>query len=90
MIFDNVVEPEVAGEVKIGAEINETYVGMDIQSRATYHLLGFVDENLGSYPAWWAATVATFCPSRLGELPRFLSSKPSDRPPRSVEVCPDT
>ena len=37
---------------------------------------GFEDEDLGSSPGWWAATVATYCPSRPGELPKFLSTKP--------------
>ena len=32
----------------------------------------------GVPPGWWAATVATYCPSRPGELPKFLSSKPSE------------
>ena len=27
---------------------------------------------------WWAATVATYCPSKPGELPKFSSSKPHD------------
>ena len=26
---------------------------------------GFVDLDLGSSPGWWAATVATYCPSRM-------------------------
>ena len=29
---------------------------------------GFVDLDLGSSPGWWAATVATYCPSRMVEL----------------------
>ena len=35
---------------------------------------GFVDFDLGSSPGWWAATIATYCPSRPGELelPKFL------------------
>ena len=36
----------------------------------------FVDLDLGSSTGWWAATVATYCPSRPGELPRFLFTKP--------------
>ena len=42
------------------------------------HSLGFEDEELGSSPSWWAATVATYCPSRPGELPKSLSSKPCE------------
>ena len=49
-----------------------------IQSGAAYHSLGFEDENLGSSPGWWAATVATYCPSRSVELPKFLSLKPCE------------
>ena len=49
-----------------------------LQSGAAYHSLGFEDENLGSSPGWWAATVATYCPSRPGELPKLLSSKPCE------------
>ena len=49
-----------------------------LQSGASDHSLGFEDEDLGSSPGWWAATVATYSPSRLGELPKFLSSKPCE------------
>ena len=45
---------------------------------ASRHSLGFEDEYLGSSPGWWAATVATYCPSRSGELSKFLSSKPCE------------
>ena len=37
--------------------------------------LGWIDLDLGSSPGWWAGTVATYCPSRPGELPKCLSSK---------------
>ena len=40
---------------------------------------GFEDEDLGSSPDWWTATVATYCPSRLGELPKSSASKPCNR-----------
>ena len=34
-------------------------------------ILGWVDLDLGSFPAWWAAvTVATYCPSRVVEHPK--------------------
>ena len=29
--------------------------------------LGCIDLDLGSYPGWWAATVATYRPSRVVE-----------------------
>ena len=36
----------------------------------------FVDLDLGSSPGWWAATVATYCPSRMVELPKSKSTQP--------------
>ena len=40
-----------------------------LQYRAFHFLvdLGWVDLDLGSSPGWWAATVATYCPSRVVE-----------------------
>ena len=32
-----------------------------IQSGASGEQLGWVDLDLGSYPGWWAASVATYC-----------------------------
>ena len=49
-----------------------------LQSGAACHSQGFEDKHLGSSPGWWATTVATYCPSRLGELPKFVSSKPCE------------
>ena len=50
-----------------------------LQSGTAYRSLGFEDENLGSSPGWWVAIVTTYYPSRLGELPKFLSSKLCER-----------
>ena len=50
-----------------------------IQSEAARHLQGFEDKNMGSSPGLRAATVATYCPSRPGELPTFLLTKPHAR-----------
>ena len=64
-----------------------TEVGMptDLQRGAAYHSLGFEDKNLGSSPGWWAATVATYCPSRPGNYPNsYLQNLGIDRPPRYV------
>ena len=36
--------------------------------------LGWVDLDLGSSSGWWAATVATYCPSRMVEHPKFKST----------------
>ena len=52
--------------------------GVTLSGCPSSHSLGFEDEDLGSSPVWWAATVATYCPSRLGELCKFLSSKPCE------------
>ena len=38
--------------------------------------LGWVDLDLGSPPGWWATTVATYCPSRMVENPKSMSTKP--------------
>ena len=48
---------------------------LSIQSGASYHSLGFEDEDLGSSPGWWAATVAIYCPSRPGETLQILIFK---------------
>ena len=37
--------------------------------------LGWVDLDLGSSPGWWAATVATYCPGRVVEHPKSLSTQ---------------
>ena len=50
-----------------------------VQSGAAGHSLGFEDEDLESSPGWWAATVATYSPSRLGELPKFQGCDISSR-----------
>ena len=31
--------------------------------------------NLGSSPGWWAATAASYCPSRSGELPKLIATE---------------
>ena len=41
--------------------------------------LAWVDLDLGSSPGWWAATVATYCPSRVVKHPKSKSTKPSLR-----------
>ena len=38
--------------------------------------LGWVDLDLRSSPGWWAATVATYCPSRMVEHPKSKSTQP--------------
>ena len=38
--------------------------------------LGWVNLDLGSSPGWWAATVATYCPSRMVEHPKSKSTQP--------------
>ena len=48
------------------------------KSGASNRSLGFEDEDLGSSPCWWAATLATYCPSKVVEHPS-KSTKPSLR-----------
>ena len=48
---------------------------LSIQSGAAYHSLGFEDQNLGSSPSCWAATVATYCPSKPGGTTQILIFK---------------
>ena len=36
----------------------------------------FADLDLGSSLGWWAATVATYCPSRMVEHPKSKSTQP--------------
>ena len=38
--------------------------------------LGWVDLDMGSSPGWWAAIVATYCPSRVGEHAKSKSTQP--------------
>ena len=38
--------------------------------------IGWDDLHLGSSPGWWAATVATYCPSRMVEPPKSKSTQP--------------
>ena len=38
--------------------------------------LGWVDLDLGSSHGWWAATLATYCPSRMVEHPKSKSAQP--------------
>ena len=38
--------------------------------------LGWVDLDLVSSPSWWAATAATYCPSRMVEHPKSKSTQP--------------
>ena len=37
---------------------------------------GWVDLDLVSSPGWWAATVATYCPSRMVEHPKSKETQP--------------
>ena len=37
--------------------------------------LGWIDFDLGSFP-WWVASVATYCPSMMVELPKTQSIQP--------------
>ena len=50
-------------------------------------LPGWVDLYLWSSPGWWAATVATYCPSRMMEHPKSKSTQPSNQPPSPPCTC---
>ena len=39
--------------------------------------------RFGEFPGWWAAIVATYCPSRMVEYRKSNSTKPCARPPGS-------
>ena len=51
-------------------------IGLSLNARKLYivtlvvEYLGWVDLDLGSSIGWWAATVATYCPSRMVEHPK--------------------
>ena len=52
--------------------------------------LGWVDLDLVSSPGWWAATAATYCPSRMVEHSKSKSTQPTDKPPAPpCSVQPD-
>ena len=51
-----------------------------VQSGASGEGLGWVDLDLGSSPGWWADIVATYCPSRMVELPKSKSTQQSPSP----------
>ena len=54
--------------------------------------LGWVELVLGSSPGWWAATVATYCLSRMVEHPKSKSTNPSPRGHGTlcIEILPST
>ena len=53
-------------------------ISEEIQSYSSTRSPGFEDENLGSSPGRWAATVANYCPSRPSELEQKFASKHSE------------
>ena len=65
-------------ELEMRKIAQKKYNDANVQSGASDHSLGFEDEDLGSSRGWWAATVATYCQSSPGELPKILSSKPCE------------
>ena len=50
--------------------------------------LGWVDLDLGSSPGWWAATVATYCPSRASQ--QNPVHEEMGRPVPFVDICHST
>ena len=49
--------------------------------------VGWVDLDLGSSPGWWAATVATYCPSRTVEHSKSKSTQPSCQTTSPTMYC---
>ena len=47
-----------------------------LQSFPSHHAERFFGKVLKSYPGFWAATAASYCPSRAGELPKQNMTKP--------------
>ena len=69
-----------------------TKTEFSVQSGASGERLGWVDLDLESSPGWWAASVATYCPSRMVEHPKSNSTQPSRSPDapdcrRFVHLC---
>ena len=60
---------------------SRTNLPPQIQGGAGGLSVGWVDLDLGSSPGWWAATVATYCPSRMVEHSKSKSTQPTDKPP---------
>ena len=58
----------------------ETHFSIQSASGASGERLGWVDLDLVSSPGWWAASVATYCPSRMVEHPKSNSTQPSRSP----------
>ena len=60
-------------------------IGLSLNARKLYivtlvvEYLGWVDLDLGSSIGWWAATVATYCPSRMVEHPKSKSTQPRSK-----------
>ena len=42
----------------------------------TIRYMGWLDIELVGYPGWWATIVATYCPSRLVQHPKSMSTQP--------------
>ena len=58
-----------------------------LQSGASGLRLGWVELDLGNSPGWWAASVATYCPSRMVEHPKSNSTQPSRSPDAPDCTC---
>ena len=50
--------------------------GSEYRVTLVVEYLGWVDLDLGSSIGWWAATVGTYCPSRMVEYPKSKSTQP--------------
>ena len=74
--------PALVGSFLLVALENRPKSGATIKFQYHYRVrrlpeyLGWVDLDLGSSPGWWAATVATYCPSRVVEHAKSKSTQP--------------
>ena len=67
---------EVTASMISSSDFVRNSFGWSLQGDSGGRVPRFVDLDLGSSPGWWAATVATYCPSRMVEHPKSKSTQP--------------
>ena len=73
LLFPETVDGAKAVRDTWGGHCNELRLYREFYLLAN---LGWVDLDLESSPGWWAATVASYCPSRMVEHPKSKSTQP--------------
>ena len=58
------------------SNLSSQYKRQLVQGDSGARVPRFVDLDLESFPGWWAAIVATYCPSRMVEHPKSKSTQP--------------